>query len=99
MRGGRAMGAWYVRTRGRVVGPLTDAELDDLRERGQVKGFDEVSRDRRTWQALDLALPPPGSRRRADADDDRPPRREPPPPPETNRTFVWVVGGVVAVLL
>ncbi len=44
---------WYVRARGRVTGPLTWAQLQALRERGQLARFDQVSRDRQSWAAAD----------------------------------------------
>ncbi len=42
-------GVWYVRARGRVIGPFTFGQLVSLRDRGQLARFDEVSEDRRTW--------------------------------------------------
>ncbi len=44
---------WYVRARGRVLGPFTWAQLESLRDRGQVARFDEVSRDRQSWTGAD----------------------------------------------
>jgi len=42
-------GAWYVRTRGRTLGPFNWAQLESLRDRGQLARFHEVSQDRRSW--------------------------------------------------
>ena len=42
-------GGWYVRTRGRTLGPFTWGQLESLRDRGQLARFDEVSQDRRSW--------------------------------------------------
>ena len=44
---------WFVRTRGRVLGPLTWTQLQSLRDRGQLARFDEVSQDRRSWIGAD----------------------------------------------
>lgn len=44
---------WYVRARGRVLGPLSWAQLQALRERGQLARFDQVSRDRQSWAPAD----------------------------------------------
>ena len=42
-------GGWYVRSRGRVLGPFTQAQLESLRDRGQLSQFHELSRDKRVW--------------------------------------------------
>jgi hypothetical protein len=42
-------GGWYVRARGRVLGPFNWAQLETLRDRGQLARFDEVSQDRQAW--------------------------------------------------
>ena len=44
---------WYVRARGRILGPLTWEQLHALRDRGQLARFDQVSRDRQTWMPAD----------------------------------------------
>lgn len=41
--------SWYVRDRGKVLGPFDAAQLDALRRRGQLTRFHELSTDRRTW--------------------------------------------------
>jgi GYF domain 2 len=53
MAGEDAAETWYVRARGRVLGPLTWEQLLALRERGQLARFDQVSRDRQEWVAAD----------------------------------------------
>src|SRR5271166_1548048 len=40
---------WYTRSRGRIFGPVTRAQLESLRDRGQLTRFHEVSQDRQTW--------------------------------------------------
>lgn len=94
------MASWYVRDRGRVMGPLTTAQVLELRDRGQIQGYHEVSTDRRAWRAVDLVPelsadgPPP------------PPRRAPGPPPApaarapaNTHTYKLIVGGVLAVVV
>ena len=44
---------WYVRARGRILGPLSWEQLHALRERGQLARFDQVSRDRQSWMPAD----------------------------------------------
>lgn len=44
---------WFVRARGRILGPLTWPQLQALRERGQLARFDQVSRDRQGWMPAD----------------------------------------------
>jgi S1-C subfamily serine protease len=41
---------WYVRMRGRVIGPLQMQQLRALRDRGQFRSFHEVSEDRQAWR-------------------------------------------------
>ena len=53
MASGDASGSWYVRARGRVLGPLTWAQLQSLRDRGQLARFDQVSQDRQNWVGAD----------------------------------------------
>src|SRR5262245_21045847 len=40
---------WFVRARGRILGPFTLSQLSSLRDRGQLSQFHEVSPDRRSW--------------------------------------------------
>jgi hypothetical protein len=42
---------WYVRSRGRVLGPFQLPQLENLKRQGRLAKFDELSRDRRTWVA------------------------------------------------
>jgi hypothetical protein len=42
---------WYVRSRGRVRGPFTWLQLEQMRNRQQLAQFDELSQDKRTWTA------------------------------------------------
>ncbi len=44
-----ATDVWFLRARGRVLGPFTWAQLESMRNRGQLSQFHEVSRDRRSW--------------------------------------------------
>ena len=53
MASGETTDSWYVRARGRVLGPLTWAQLLSLRDRGQLARFDEVSQDRQDWMGAD----------------------------------------------
>lgn len=41
---------WYVRVRGKVMGPFDLQQLRSLRARGRFGRFHEVSADRKTWQ-------------------------------------------------
>jgi GYF domain 2/Domain of unknown function (DUF4190) len=48
-------GGWYVRGRGRVLGPFNWSQLQTLRDRGQLSQLHELSQDRRSWiKATDL---------------------------------------------
>ncbi|MGP0066044.1 MAG: GYF domain-containing protein [Isosphaeraceae bacterium] len=42
-----------MRTRGRILGPLTWAQLQAQRDRGQLARFDQVSQDRQNWIGAD----------------------------------------------
>ena len=53
MAGDDAAETWYVRARGRILGPLSWDQLLALRHRGQLARFDQVSRDRHAWVAAD----------------------------------------------
>ena len=44
-------GGWYVRSKGRTLGPFSWAQLESLRDRGQLARFHEVSQDRQSWMA------------------------------------------------
>ena len=41
---------WFVRIRGKVIGPFGLDQLHSLRERGRLLAEHEVSRDRRNWE-------------------------------------------------
>jgi S1-C subfamily serine protease len=45
---------WYVRTRGRVIGPFSESDIRKMRAGRQLQGFDEVSQDQVVWEAVDL---------------------------------------------
>jgi GYF domain 2/Domain of unknown function (DUF4190) len=42
-------GQWYVRMRGRVLGPFSPSQLASLRHRGRLTEDHELSQDRRSW--------------------------------------------------
>jgi len=42
--------SYFIRIRGKVMGPFGMDQLRSLRDRGQFRGFHEFSEDRRTWQ-------------------------------------------------
>jgi S1-C subfamily serine protease len=44
-----ASDGWYMRARGRILGPFTRAQLGSMRDRGQLSQFHEISQDRRNW--------------------------------------------------
>ena len=44
-----ASDGWYMRARGRILGPFTRTQLGSLRDRGQLSQFHELSQDRRNW--------------------------------------------------
>ena len=54
---------WYVRSKGRTLGPFSWTQLESLRDRGQLAHFHEVSHDRQVWMGA-ASLPglfgPPG---------------------------------------
>lgn len=41
--------AWYIRARGRVTGPFDRTQLENLRNRGQLARFHEISQDKQVW--------------------------------------------------
>ncbi len=41
--------SWFLRSRGRVLGPFTRQQLESLRDRGQLSQFHEISQDRACW--------------------------------------------------
>jgi hypothetical protein len=74
---------WYVRARGRVLGPLTWAQLQSLRDRGQLARFHEVSQDRQSWVGAESLtdLFPPAEPRRPPRSPDPAPTLRPTPAP------------------
>ncbi len=46
-------GAWYLRKRGQIFGPYTAQHLSQLRDRGQVSRYHELSRDKSDWQTAE----------------------------------------------
>ena len=93
---------YYVRDRGRIIGPFSNEQLFEMRDRGQLQAYHEVSIDQRTWKAFDLMFPPTQAGKGTGSQDPAPNpnkgmRR---PPPGSNRTTMIVassVGGLVVV--
>ena len=48
------MDTWYIRDRGRVIGPFAIGQLRAMRDSRQLLSYHEVSRDRIVWQAAEL---------------------------------------------
>lgn len=46
---------WYVRTKGRIIGPFPEADIVTMRTTRQIQAFDEVSQDQMNWVAIDLS--------------------------------------------
>ena len=96
---------YYVRDRGRVIGPFSSDQLFDMRDRGQIQAYHEISMDQKSWKAFDLMFPsksapdrptaPPPPRTRPDSGG----RAREPAGSGSNRTFMIVVGSVLAVVL
>lgn len=42
---------WFIRSRGRVLGPFTVPQLETMRARGQFTQFFEISEDRLNWES------------------------------------------------
>ncbi len=92
MPGDETSETWYVRTRGRILGPLTWSQLRALRDRGQLARFDQLSRDRQDWISADRleALFPTAGSSGAFVSGFEPspscpsPRREPAPDSDAN---------------
>ena len=83
------MDEWYVRDRGRILGPFTAEQVKAMRARGQVQPFHELSRDRRTWQPADAPVETPAATRASPT---------PPSPPAAKRwgTYEYLFWGSVA---
>ena len=55
---------WFIRSRGRVLGPFTTPQLETMRARGQFTQFYEISEDRLNWESaatLTHLFPPSGA--------------------------------------
>ena len=95
---------WFVRDRGAGMGPLSEEQLLDMRDRGQIQSYHEVSTDKRNWGPVRHRVSN-GSGTDAVASKNgaaRPIRGSRPAPVAAgrgNRTYMLVIGGVVAVLL
>src|SRR5258706_16436401 len=44
------MDQWHVRIRGRVMGPFSMQQLLEMKNRGQLLSFHEISADRENWK-------------------------------------------------
>ncbi len=47
------MSRWWIRDRGRELGPFSREEVLEMRATGQLQGYHQCSQDRRTWIAVD----------------------------------------------
>ncbi len=87
------MNMWYLRDRGKVMGPLTADTVRTMRAAGQIQDFHEASADRRVWRAVGLvpelcdAPPRPGP----------PAHAAPARPPD--RVYIALVAGLASVVL
>lgn len=94
---------YFVRDRGRVIGPFSAEQLFDMRDRGQIQAYHEVSVDQRTWKAFDLMFPSKSAPDRPTVP--APPRPRPDargrtaPASGSNRMFIIVVASAVGLLL
>lgn len=74
---------YYVRVRGKVMGPFATSQLQSLRDRGQFRSFHEVSEDRQNWgnaARLPGMFSSDASQFDGDDADDRPVKPAPEPP-------------------
>ncbi|MFO0806824.1 MAG: serine protease [Gemmataceae bacterium] len=95
---------YFVRDRGRVLGPFTREQLFDMRDRGQLQAYHEVSPDKLSWKAFDLlfsgsgsAAPPPVPVPGSSGRVPKGMRRE--QSQESNRTFVIIVVSVLGLIV
>jgi GYF domain 2 len=85
---------WYVRVRGKVLGPFGLAQLRALLDRGQFRRFHEISEDRQTWRSastLTELFPVAGPAREEPApaaNGPTPPEAEEAPPPVEEWIYV-----------
>jgi S1-C subfamily serine protease len=93
---------YFVRDRGRTMGPFTREQLFDMRDRGQLHAYHEVSTDKVSWRAFDLVFPPPGSAPVSSVpvstSTGRAPKGMRKPPPGQNRLVWYIAGGVGALV-
>ena len=47
------MAKWFLRDRGQVLGPYTTEQILEMRDRGTVASYHEVSADKRLWKLID----------------------------------------------
>lgn len=73
---------WFIRSRGRVLGPFTDPQLETMRARGQFAQFFEVSEDRLNWESASTLthLFPPAAGASGAQSTGRPISTDDPPP-------------------
>lgn len=100
------MGQWYIRMRGRVLGPFSPEKLQELRDSRQLQSFHEVSADKRSWQPAANSLPElfaspvtaqPAARMPAQAPP--PVSYAPPPPPRRSSPLPWIIAGGVGLMI
>ena len=48
--------AWYLRKRGQIFGPYTAQQLTQLRDRGHITRYNELSTDKADWQTAEVML-------------------------------------------
>ena len=92
---------YFVRDRGRIMGPFTRDQLLDMRDRGQLQAYHEVSTDRVSWKAFDLVFDPSGSAPPppVSTTPGRGPKGIRRPPPGPNRTVLVIASSVGALVL
>lgn len=49
----KASGPWYIRKRGQIMGPYQSEQINQLRMRGQIARFQELSTDKQSWQTAE----------------------------------------------
>jgi S1-C subfamily serine protease len=102
------MDSWFVRIRGRVLGPFELPQLHEMRDRGQLQSFFEVSTDRVTWQSagsvdglfpqMSIVRAQPGAAPVQSMP--QPPRiLTPAPKPSSSKFLVIAVVGILGLIL
>lgn len=92
------MAKWYLRAKGQIHGPYSAKQLLEMRERGTVAGYHEVSADRRVWRVVDdmmRALTEDATDQSDEREDATPARHQ----PGGDRVFKRVVVGVLSLVL